>query len=197
LIEIQKRWRNLVYRHQESEKVVELPVLTTEKTQQVIINEVASKVTIKTGEIDINTLADLDISPYYQHTAKLQLNRDYAQKLPDDLISAKIFSGKEPLIYMLLFYNNDYRGIFYNPKSKQLIEPDVVKLLNKIACEKDTPTAHVDYDFIEDLADTCLNLWCEQNQAFPDDVQRICSLYLKPDKEEDDIKLLLDSINNQ
>jgi hypothetical protein len=176
--------------------VIELPVLTTAETQQVIINEVVSKVTIKTGEIDINALADLEISPYYQHTAKLQLHRDYANNLPDDLISAKLFSGKEPLIYMLLFYNNDYRGIFYNPKSKQLVEPDVVKLLNKIACEKDTPTAHVDYDYIEDLTDTCLDTWCKQNQALPDDVQRICSLYLKPEHEDDDLKLLLDSINN-
>jgi superfamily II DNA or RNA helicase len=196
LVEIQKRWKNLMSRHQESKKVIDLPVLTVAEIQEINIPEVAPQVTIESGEIDLDALADLDISPYYQHTAKLQLNRDYARNLPDDLISAKLFSGKEPLIYMLLFYNNNYYGIFYNPKLNQLIEPDVVKLLNRIACEKDTPTAHVDYDFIEDLTDKCLESWCRQNQASPDDVQRICSLYLKPEHEEDDLKLLLDSVNN-
>ena len=84
---------------------------------------------------------------------------------------------------------------FYNPITKQLTEPDIVKILNKIACEENTPTAHVDYDFIENLSDICIQYWCKKNKALPDDIQRICTLYLKPENEDNDFKLLLNSIN--
>ena len=195
LVEIQKRWRNLMSRHQESKKVIDLPVLTTAETQEINITEMVSQVTIESGEMDINALADLDISPYYQHTAKLQLNRNYAKTLSDDLISAKVYSEKHPLLYLLLFYKQNYHGIFYNPITKQLTEPDIVKILNKIACEENTSAAHVDYDLIENLSDICIQHWCKKNKALPDDIQRICTLYLKPENEDDDFKLLLNSIN--
>lgn len=195
LVEIEKRWRNLMSRHQESKKVIDLPVLTTAETQEINITEMASQVTIESGKMDINALADLDISPYYQHTAKLQLNRNYAKTLSDDLISAKVYSEKHPLLYLLLFYKENYHGIFYNPITKQLTEPDIVKILNKIVCEENTATAHVDYDIIENLSDICIQDWCKNNKALPDDIQRICTLYLKPENEDDDLKLLLNSIN--
>jgi len=76
-----------------------------------------------------------------RYTAKLQLNRNYAKTLSDDLISAKVYSEKHPLLYLLLFYKQNYHGIFYNPITKQLTEPDIVKILNKIACEENTDAA--------------------------------------------------------
>jgi hypothetical protein len=78
-----------------------------------------------------------------------------------------------------------------------LTEPDIVKILDKIACEENTPAANVDYDFIENLSDICLQYWCQENKALTDDVERICALYLKPENEDDDLKLLLNSINTQ
>ena len=197
LVEIQKRWKNLMSRHQESKKVIDLPVLTIAETQEINISEMASQVTIESGEINLNALADLDISPYYQHTAKLQLNRDYAKTLSDDLISAKIYSEKHPLLYLLVLHKQNYHGIFYNPITKQLAEPDIVKILDKIACEESTPAANVDHDFIENLSDICLQYWCQKNKVLADDVERICALYLKPENEDDDLKLLLNSINTQ
>ncbi|GGA15072.1 helicase-related protein [Okeania sp. KiyG1] len=191
LVEIQKRWKNLMSRHQESKKVIDLPVLTTEVTQEVNVSEMASQVTIKSGEMDLNALANLEISPYYQHTAKLQQNRDYAETLADDLISSKLSSDKEPLLYMLLFHQNKYHGIFYNPNTNNLTEPEIVTVLNKIACDENTPTANVNYDEIEALSNICLELWCENNQVSPDDVERICTLYLKPESEEDNLTELL------
>ena len=191
LVEIQKRWKNLISRHQESRKLIDLPVLTTETTQQVNVSEMASQVTIESGEMDLNALANLEISPYYQHTAKLQLNRDYAKTLADDLISSKLSSDKEPLLYMLLFHQNNHHGIFYNPNTKKLTELEIVTVLNKIACDENTPIAHVNYDEIEALSNICLELWCEKNQVSPDDVERICTLYLKPESEEDNLRELL------
>jgi hypothetical protein len=47
LVEIQKRWKNLMSRHQESKKVIDLPVLTTAETQEINIPEMASQVMIE------------------------------------------------------------------------------------------------------------------------------------------------------
>lgn len=191
LLEIQKRWNNLMSRHQESRKVIDLPVLTAADIQEIDLSEMASQVTIESGEIDLNAMADLDIYPYYQHTAKLQTNRDYAETLPDDLISSKLHSDKKPLLYMLLLHQDKYRGIFYDPVTQKVTEPNTVALLNKIACDEDTPVAHVDFEQVENLSDICLDRWCKQHQVVPDEVERICSLYLKPENQKDDLKELL------
>ncbi|MEM1168987.1 MAG: helicase-related protein [Cyanobacteria bacterium P01_H01_bin.35] len=195
-VDMKNRWENLMSRHYESEKLMDSPVLTTKKIQKINFSEMASQPTNKSGEIDLNALANLEvpkgeISPYYQHTAKLQLNRDYAETLADDLISSKSSSDKEPLLYMLLFDQNKYHGIFYNPNTKKLTEPEIVAVLNKIACEKSTPTANVNYDEIEAISNGCIELWCENNKVSPDNVERICTLYLKPESEEDNFKELL------
>ncbi len=197
LVNIQKRWKNLMSRHQESKTLIELPVLTTEKTQEVNLPEMASQVTIESGEMDINALAELEISPHYQHTAKLQSHRDYAKALSDDLISCKLYSGKQPLLFLLLFQNKQYYGIFYDPTTQKLTQPDTTRILDTISCNEETPIAHINYDEIENLSDVCLRLWCEQNKILPDDVERICSLYLKPEHEEDQLKEMLVNPNQE
>jgi len=191
LVQIEKRWENLMSRHHESKKVMDLSVLTTESIEKINASEMASQVTIESGEMDLKALANLEISPYYQHTAKLQLNRDYAETLADDLISSKLSSDQEPLLYMLLFHQNKYHAIFYNPNTKKLTEPEIVAVLNKIACDENTPIAHTNYDEIEVLSNGCIELWCENNKISPDDVERICTLYLKPESEEDNFTELL------
>ena len=170
---------------------MDLSVLTTESIEKINASEMASQVTIESGKMDLKALANLEISPYYKHTAKLQLNRDYAETLADDLISSKLSSDKEPLLYMLLFHQNQYYGIFYNPNTKKLTEPEIVTVLNKIACDENTPIAHTNYDEIEVLSNGCIELWCKNNQVSPDDVERICTLYLKPESEEDNFTELL------
>lgn len=192
LLNLQKRWNNLMSRHQESKKLIDLPVLTEANTQEIHLSDLASRATIQSGEMDINALADLEISPYYQHTAKLQANREYAETLPDDLISAKTHSEKNPLLYMLLFYQEEYRGIFYDPIADRITEPDdVVRVLNKIACTENTPTARVDDNLVEKLSDRCLQRWCDRDGIDPDEVQRICTLYLQPESESDNLEALL------
>jgi hypothetical protein len=191
LIKIQNRWENLISRHQESRKLIDLAVLTRAETQEIDLNEMASRVTIRSGEMDIDALADFDISPYYQHTAKLQLNRDCALSLPDDLIGARIYSGENPLLYLLLQHERKYYSIFYDPLKKRWREPDIIELFNTICCEEDTPTASVNYDEVEELSHICLDDWCSKHQISPDNIQRICTLYLKPEREDDQFKKFL------
>jgi len=191
-IEIQKRWKNLMIRHQESKKIIDMPVLTVDETQELNLIEMASKTTIQSGELNLEALADVDISPYYQHTAKLQMNRQYALNIADDIVSARTYSEKTPSIYVLLLYNKVYHGVFYNPLKGELREPPMIeKILEVIACDEETEIASVDYDAVEELSHSCIQAWCEKNNVKPKDVERICALYLKPEKAEDSLESLL------
>ena len=192
LLDIEKRWKNLVLRHEKSSEIIELPVLTTAESEELNITELTSEATMESGELDLDALADLEISPYYEHTAKLQINREYAKTLSDDLISGKSYSGQQHLLYLLIRYNNNYYGMFYDPRTKDLNESDVVEVLRKIACDRDTPTAPINYDEVDNLTNDCIECWCEKHKVTPDElenVERICSLYLIPENEDDFTKL--------
>jgi len=190
LVEIENRWRNLMTRHQESKKLIDLPVLTLDETQEINLIELNSQATIQSGELNLEALADVDISPYYEHTAKLQLNRSYAESINDDIISTKIYSEKYPLIYVLLLHYQEYYAVFYNPIKKELHEPNIVKVLDLINCFPNTQTASMDYNIVEKLSHLCIELWCEKHNTEVQDVERICTLYLKPEKEEDNFTSL-------
>lgn len=193
LANVRRRWENLIVRHGESRKLIDLPVLTAANIQEINMLDMASQVTIKSGQLDLGALADLDISPYYQHTAKLQLYRDYAKTIPSDIVSAKITQEPDPCIYVLLNHNNKYHGLVYNPKTQQVREPSVVKLLDIIACTEDTEIAVADYDLVEELSDACIKAWCNKQGISPEEVERVCALYLKPVNEGDDLENLLNA----
>jgi superfamily II DNA or RNA helicase len=185
LLNINQRWENLINRHGESKKLIDLPVLTISNTQEIDMPDIASQVKIQSAQLDIDDLADLDISPYYQHTAKLQLHRDYAKSIPSDIISTKITQERSHSIYVLLNYGGKYHGLIYKPETQHLHEPTVVKLLDLIACEEDTETASVDYDYIEELSNDCILAWCNKQGIKSEDVVRECALYFKPVDEGD------------
>ena len=187
LIDIQRRWKNLIHRHGESKKLIDLPVLTTEQTEEIDLPENASQITIESGQLNMDALADVDISPFYQHTANLQLHRGYAQTIPDDILSAKSFSGETPCLYLLLFYNLTYYTVLYYPDTEQVVEPNLVQLLDLIDCDEQTETAAVESDYIEILSNIAIEAWCNQHDFLPEEVERICTLYLQP---EDDKKTL-------
>lgn len=194
LSSIQQRWENLMDRHGESRKLIDLPVLTNVETQEINPSDVASEVTIASGELDLEKLADLDISPYYKHTAKLQTNREEAKEIPADIISAKTYTGKQPLVYVLLNHDHKYYWPVYNPET-QTLQKDrtVVKLLDLIACTEETETAIVDYDRVEEFSDACIQAWCREKDIKPEEVVRECVLYLKPEDEGDAVDRLFNA----
>ena len=185
---IQRRWNQLINRHHESARIIDLPVLTENQVQDIAMSDLASRVTLLAGDLDIEQLSNLDISPYYQHTAKLQLHRDYALELTSDLISAKSYSGKHPAIYVLLQYQDQYYGLIYTPHNKEIRKPETVKLLDILQCELSTPTAAIDPDEIELLADECIRAWCNRIQIQVEQVLRECIMYLAPAAEAQDMK---------
>lgn len=189
---IEQRWENLILRHDESRRLTDLPVLTADKKQEIYLPDFATRI-VNLGQLNPEALSDLDISPYFQHTAKLQAHRQYAENIPSDIISAKTYPGKHVLIYVLLKHDNKYHRLVYNPETKHLREPDIVKLLDLIACTEDTEIAAVEPDRIEQLSHACIRVWCKREGVNYEEVIRECALYLKPEGEGDELEDWLNS----
>lgn len=187
---VERKWQKLMGRHDESQKMIDLPVLTVDETQEIYLPDMASPVTIQmeSGQLDLEALADEEISPFFQHKAKLQSNRDYAKNVSSDITSAKTYCGNDPLIFMLFSCENQYEWLLYNCKTQKLNKPDIVYIFNLIACDEDTETALPDLNQVEELSATCLQAWCDNSGISPENVTRECTLYLKPDSEADTFK---------
>lgn len=183
---IAKRYNNLTNRHTQSQEIMELPVLSINEKEEVNFFNNISKVTIQSGVLDLEALADDNISPYYLHASKLYNNRDYARKISDDIISAKIYSGRIILIYVLFKHEDKYKWAVYEPKPKILRNISRDQLLDWLRCEENTERAFVNADEIEELSYACIKEWCKQNNANLDDVVRECAIYLKPKPKSND-----------
>ena len=92
-------------------RLIDLPVLPEAPRHEIYLPDIASRISMRSAEFDMDAAADMDISPYYQHTARLQANRSYAGSIPNDIVSAKLYVGRQPLVYVLL----KYRGKLYWP----------------------------------------------------------------------------------
>jgi hypothetical protein len=77
-------------------------------------------------------------------------------------MSAKTYAAASPAVYVLLKYQEQYHGLIYEPETGCLREPNPVKLLDLITCSPNTPTAVVEIDLVDALAETCIKTWCEQ-----------------------------------
>lgn len=188
---IRDRWSQLLDRHEASTQITDIPVLTESQSQDLSMTELASRPSIRSVDLDLQEVEGLETSPYYKHTAKLQSHRDYAKTLPSDLVSAKIYAGTHPLLYVLIRVEKEYKGIIYRPYNKEISTPDSVYLLDLIACKENTPVAIVDPEEIEELAHNCITTWCQHNNVEPDNVLRECVLYLKPRHQDDDLKEIM------
>jgi superfamily II DNA or RNA helicase len=187
---IRRRWNQLMDRHEESARIIDLPVLTENQVQDVAMSDSASDVTLLAGDLDIEQLSNLDISPYYQHTAKLQLYRDYALELPSDLVSARAYPEKYPAIYVLLQYSDQYYGFIYTPHDQCIRQPETVKLLDILQCEPMTAIAIIEPNEIEALADECIQVWCDRNQIDPEQILRECTMYLCPEHSQEGLQAI-------
>ena len=182
---VQRRWENLISRHGQAKSVTDLPTITRKDKHRVDMPALAGRQNIKQiGEIDV-TVEDDDIasSDIFQHTAILVKYRDQAKTIEDDIISARTYDGKVPLIYVLLFYENKYHWALYDIKHRCLLEKKKdVELLALIRADETMPKAGADPIAIEKFADRCIHKWCLENKAVEDNVVRICSMILLPDE---------------
>lgn len=190
-VDIGKRWDKLMQRHEESRKLTDLPVLTSDKTQLINMPDFASDTKVEKGILNLEQADDKDVSPYYQHTRKLHFHRDYAESLESDLVSALNYSGESIIIYILLKHKDDYKILLYDQQKENLRSPSPEHILDLIECTPETEVALVEADLLEELADIVIRKWCQQNQISEEEVSRECTLYLKPKDSENSIKKLL------
>jgi hypothetical protein len=190
-----KRIKNLMSRHEQSQRILELPILSIDEKEEVInLYKSSSRIKIQSGKLDLEALLDEKVSPYYQHASKLHEHRNRARKIPDDIVSAKTYSGKTVLIYVLLKYNNKFYWAIYEPQTKSLHEISRSQLLAWLKCEPNSDSAIVsdnriiDIDSIERFSNQCVKAWCNQQKFNLDDVFRVCTAYLIPEKMHDELE---------
>lgn len=188
--QVLQRWETLVWRHDQSQKLVDFPTLTQEESVQYSMADLETggvRVTSGVLNIDNPELASHEVSPYFLHTSKLQQNRNEAEALEDDLVSAKVYSGEDPLIYVLLKVGNIHYWPVLNLRTGQLSEKStVVKLLELIAANEDEEAAVVDRTTLDLAADRCVEAWTNENNFDPLEAERVCTLFLKPAAWGDD-----------
>lgn len=190
VIDIRRRWEKLMQRHEESRKLTDLPVLTSDDNQLINMPDFAPDTEVKKGRLTLEQADDKDVSRYYQHTRKLHSHREEAENLESDLVSALNYSGESIKLYILLKYQEEYKILLYEPEKEKLDSPSPENILNLIECTPETEVALVDPEVIEELADMTIRKWCEQNKISEDDISRECTLYLLPKKQENLKKML-------
>ena len=184
LLEKTKRWENLVDREGVSRQLIDLPVLTQQSSNNLTLSEWADdepNLVIESGSLSLeNGEEDKWVSSYYLHTRKLHSHRQYVENLDNDLVSAMVYKGEKPLLYLLVKYQSQYHFLLYDLIKKSVSTPQPEALLNLIECSPDTENAVVDLNEIEKESDRCLRIWCEQHNYLVDEVMRECTLYLQP-----------------
>lgn len=191
LISDDKRWNKLNIRHSESRKIVEIPVLTEKQTEYIYLSEVKTTIKIDSGLYDIVKASEIEISEYYDHVAIFNANRDYAESLENDISTARVYKYKIPLLYLLIKHNDEYYRVLYDPEKKEINEPESTQLLRIISCDENEPIANVSYDMVEEISNECIEQWCKKRNIKPEEIEIICTSYMKPNTEQDNIKDLL------
>ncbi len=155
-VDIGKRWDKLMQRHEESRKLTDLPVLTSDDNQLINMPDFASDTKVKKGILTLENADDKDVSRYYQHTRKLHFHRDYAERLESDLVSALNYSGESIVIYILLKHKDDYKILLYDRQKDNLRSPSPEYILDLIECTPETEVALVEADIVEEFADMAI-----------------------------------------
>ena len=132
--------------------------------------------------MDVSQLEEFSgVSPFLQHIAILKEYEQYANQIPNDIASAVYYTGGGPLLYLLLFKEDEYFYVIYDVKKNRIESTKEDALLDLLKCTKDTPTANVGADEVERLAQKARKVWERQNDFKSyEDVERICACYLIP-----------------
>lgn len=192
---IERRLRSLTMRTRSAEKFSEIPLFPdTERAEYNSLADLSSVTIENLGLLDITKAEEFSgVSRFLIHITELSQNQDYANQIPDDISSARVYEGDTHYLYLLVRYRGDFFWMLYDTQRgflKENIRED--EILDRIQCSKDTPKADISADEIELQAQKCKSLWCEKNEVSEDYqlVERICALYLLPSSDVDSISVL-------
>lgn len=186
---IAQRWENLIRRDKRVQVVTDFSTLTkTTEPERLVLANLA-----KDSRSHVERVGALDplaldreqeivpVSPIFKHTAQLEGERDRVKKLSDDLLSAMDYDKGEPLLYILMRIRGRYQWGIYDINTRALLPRQTdLALLNLIACKAETPRAMVGAVEIEQEAAKAIEVWCTIHGVELDEVERVCTLYLRP-----------------
>lgn len=182
---LEKRLRDLSVRSEQAQKFSEIPIIPQGDEALFESLGVLAKVKIEDfGEIDLSEIEEFPgQSPFLRHLTVLKQNTSQSEDLPDDIVSAKVYSGKKRKLFLLLKHEDDFYPILYDIKTGTIETKTEDALLDLIRCEPNAPTAEtVDINVIDFEAQKCRLQWLEQQSTEIDrsKVERICAMYLLP-----------------
>jgi len=183
---LEKHWEKLVTRHNASSGILDLPVITTQDIHDIDMYQIGR--VIELGEIEYETLSEIEVetsSILSRHMAQLEHNRESASEIPDDIVSAAYNQDKRigsPYIFVLLKQDTQYYTVIYDLKNKMLRKYSEAHILDMIESTPQSETFLMPRDKIDVLGNECITAWCEQQNADPESIMRICTLYLEPQK---------------
>jgi hypothetical protein len=187
------RWEKLTSRHTQAKTILEMPTITHQQQVEIDLQSVANGPQItKIGELDLQAVEDRDSSAIFEHTATLVRYREFALKIPDDIISAKEYDGKDALIFVLFRRLDKIDWAIYNLTEEKLLPMKMdIEMLRIIQSSESTSTAGIDPNIIEQASDSCIQAWCSKSGYNPNSIYRICALYLAPQQSGNIFKDLL------
>ncbi len=192
-----RRWRTLTGRDDQARQILDMPSFATHRSElseptAFDLHTFLPAPGVLMGELDLDALANEDeaqqVSAVFRHVAILERHKTYAEALLNDLLSARQYSGSVPLLFLLLHCEGEYYWPVYDISQGRL-RPALsdTDLFNLLECAEDEPLIWEDQDAVERLGDVCLEAWCKQSSAPAENVMRICTLYLKPHLQADNL----------
>ena len=186
---LENHWEKLVKRHKVSQGLLDLPVLTESKVENVDMQNIGKIIDV--GEIDYEILGliETNSSPIIsRHMAVLEHNREEAKNIPDDIISALSVDIEKPILFLLLQQDSEHHLVIYDIEHQSFFAWKQTEILDLIACSQTDVKALVERSHIEHVANQCIELWCKTKSIEPEVVKRLCCLYLKPKLSSDDFR---------
>ncbi len=193
-----RRLNRLTHRSEQAQRFSEMPVLPQSGAADYnSLGELAQS-QFEDWDLGFADIIEIEeftgVSKFLIHLTELTDNQDRAKGIPDDISSALSYEGDAPKFFLLLRQRSRYAWVLYDLKHNERLRLDEDELLDLIHCQPDTDPAAVAPDEIERQAQRCKRLWCDQNNIKePDQVERICALYLVPKTGKDRMPAMLKS----
>ena len=186
--QVEERLRKLSARSKQAQKFSEIPLIPeSDKATYHSLGDLSSVTIEEIGLVDISQLEEFSgVSPYLRHIAILKEQETYAANTPNDISSARYYNGKHPLLYLLLYKEEEYYPILYNIHSNHIDPIKEDALLDLLQCLPTTPVANTSADEVEQYAQISRKLW-EQQEGIetPNAIERICACLLIPEKQRE------------